>query len=176
MVLFGASCDKDVVQINDNSFDALQKALYDPLEYSWCWWDSERESRVTKQPLTTRNFHELLSSGSCWHAWLKSSLEEYFPLLSRAKRSTTLGIGYPSSFDTRLIVKLKSPQILTLLLSGFRTTTIGAAHSAMSSGSIVPSSWSCWSSLSTLSLRAYGTDLAGCGVVSGSTWISALNP
>ena len=53
-------------------------------------------------------------------------------------KSSTLGIGYLSSFEAGLTVCLKSPQTQTLL-SGLTTDTIGDAHSDVCTDSSVPS-------------------------------------
>ena len=66
-------------------------------------------------------------------------------------RSSTLGIGYLSKVETGLTVCLKSPHMQTLVLSGLRT---GAAHSAISTGSKVPSVTKRFSSVSTLSRKS----------------------
>ena len=66
-------------------------------------------------------------------------------------RKKVFGIWYLSK--TGFTVTLKSPQIRTEFLPRFRTATIGAAHSANSTGFMVPSSWRRCSSCS-FSLKA----------------------
>ena len=67
---------------------------------------------------------------------------------------------------------------LSVILSGFSTETIGAAHSATSTGSKVPSDTKRFNSFSTLSRKKYGTEhsLQYLGVAEGSTMIFALKP
>ena len=81
-----------------------------------------------------------------------------------------------SKVETGLTVCLKSPQILTLTLSGFSTQTIGAAHSATSIGSRVPSATKRFNSFSTLSRKKYGTEhgLQYLGGAEGSTIMFCL--
>ena len=66
----------------------------------------------------------------------------------------------------------------TLILSGFSTETIGAAHSATSTGSKVPSSTKWFNSFSTLSHKKYRTErgFQYLGVAEGSTISFALKP
>ena len=103
--------------------------------------------------LMVTNCFDSTDTGSCWYAWLRSSLLNTVPPERVAKRSSILGIGYLSKVDTGLIVCLKSPQILTLTLSGFNTVTIGEAQSETCTGSRVPSLTNLVSSLSTFSRR-----------------------
>ena len=70
-------------------------------------------------------------------------------------KSSTLGIGYLSKVETGFMVCLKYPQMRTLVLSGLRTATMGAAHSAVSTGSKVPSFTKWFSFVSILSMELY---------------------
>ena len=72
-------------------------------------------------------------------------------------KSSNLGIGYLSKVETGFTVCLKSPHMRTLVLSGFRTPTMGVAHPADSTGSKVPSVTKRFSSVSILSHKKYET-------------------
>ena len=109
---------------------------------------------------------------------MRSIFKNTLPPAKAAKRSSTLGIGYLSSLDTGFTVCQKSPQILTLDLSLFRTGTIGATHSVNCTGSRVPFLMSRSSSSSILALKAYGMvrALQKRGFAFGSTKFLTLWP
>ena len=83
-----------------------------------------------------------------------------------------------SKVETGFMVGLKSPEIRRLVLSAFRTATMGAAHSAVSTGSKVLLVTKRFSSVSILSCNKYGTEraLQHLGGAAGSTIILALKP
>jgi len=85
------------------------------------------------------------------------NLTKNLPPARVENKSSTLGIGYLSKVEMGFTVCLKSLQTQTLVLSGLRTATIGAAYSATLTGSKVPSVTKWFSSFSTLSHRKYST-------------------
>ena len=110
--------------------------------------------------LTTTSDFDCSSKQICRYAWLRSSFVKYLPPDKFENRSEIFGIGYLSNLATLLMVNLKSPQILTDVLSAFNTGTMGAAHYEKTTGSMIPCAFRLSNSFSTSVFIANGTDLA----------------
>ena len=87
-------------------------------------------------------------------------------------------MGYLSKVETGFTVCFKSPHRQTLVLSGFRTPTMGVAHPADSTGSKVPPAIKWLNCISILSCKKYGIvrTLQYLGGAAGSIIILALQP
>ena len=152
MLFIGLSCYQYVINVNDYARDVTKQWLHHHLEIlgaddtpkgSLLYWNNPLCVFITT--------YFLLSSFSrtCWYACDRSSLVNLVPPDIFANRCSIFCIGYMSNQEAWLTVILKSPQILTVFLSAFRTGTIGAALSANCIGVIMPCFWTRANSSST---------------------------
>ena len=74
MGFFRVSRNQNVIEICSDSLDALQQALYHPLENSWGRGNPEWQSRITKEALMCVYDHKL--SGLCFQGKLLVGMAE----------------------------------------------------------------------------------------------------
>lgn len=55
---------------------------------------------------------DALSRVTCWYAWARSNLLNFWPLVSFSNKSSNFGIGYCSSLETKLVVSTNAHRII----------------------------------------------------------------